>query len=76
VAWLFHLVDTGDLARLDQQFSRLSIERRERFLDQFAGLAGPIVMSVVDVESRTGERVRLYPILLPFTSAWVKRLMD
>jgi acetylornithine/succinyldiaminopimelate/putrescine aminotransferase/predicted amino acid dehydrogenase len=76
VAWLFHLVDTDDLARLDQQFIRLTSERRERFLDQFAGLAGPIVMSVVDVESLTGERVRLYPILLPFTSAWVKRLMD
>jgi len=76
VAWLFHLIDTDDLTRLDAQFSRLSIDRRERFLDQFVGLAGPIVMSVVDVESRTGERVRLYPILLPFTSAWVKRLMD
>jgi acetylornithine/succinyldiaminopimelate/putrescine aminotransferase/predicted amino acid dehydrogenase len=76
VAWLFHLVDTDDLTRLDAQFSRLSIDRRERFLDQFVGLAAPIVMSVVDVESLTGDRVRLYPILLPFTSAWVKRLMD
>ena len=76
VAWLFHLIDTDDLTRLDAQFCRLSVERRERFLDQFAGLAAPIVMSVVDVESLTGERVRLYPILLPFTSAWVKRLMD
>jgi len=76
VAWLFHLIDTDDLTRLDAQFSRLSIERRERFLDRFAGLAAPIVMSVVDVESLTGDRVRLYPILLPFTSAWVKRLID
>jgi acetylornithine/succinyldiaminopimelate/putrescine aminotransferase/predicted amino acid dehydrogenase len=76
VAWLFHLIDADDVTRLDGQFGRLPSDRRERFLDQFVGLAGPIVMSVVDVESLTGDRVRLYPILLPFTSRWVKRLID
>jgi fatty aldehyde-generating acyl-ACP reductase len=33
-------------------------------------------MSAVDVRSVTGSEVRLYPILLPFTSRWVKRLID
>jgi predicted amino acid dehydrogenase len=33
-------------------------------------------MSAVDIRSIAGNEVRLYPILLPFTSSWVKRLLD
>ena len=29
-----------------------------------------------DVRSRTGDEVRLYPILLPVTSRWIKRQID
>jgi len=76
VAWLCHLIDADDLTALEPAFGNLSFEKRQNFLDHFGPRASPVVMSAVDVRSRTGEKVRLYPILLPVTSRWIKRRID
>lgn len=76
VGWLCHLVDADDLVSLEGSFAELSGQERENYVSHFVARASPIVMSAVDIRSLTGEMVRLYPILLPFTSSWVKRLID
>lgn len=76
VAWLFHLIDGDDLGRLDGQFSKLPSSRREDLLRRLAPLSTPTVMSAVDVRSVSGATARLYPILLPVTSSWIRQLMD
>ena len=76
VAWLFHLIDGDDLVALEPPFGNVSIEMREEYLDRFGALANPVVMSAVDVRSRAGDKVRLYPIMLPVTSRWMKSRID
>ena len=76
VALLFHLIDASDLTALEPAFGHLPFEKRQEFLDHFGAALNPVVMSAVDVRSRTGDRVRVYPILLPVTSHWIKRLID
>jgi acetylornithine/succinyldiaminopimelate/putrescine aminotransferase/predicted amino acid dehydrogenase len=76
IAWLCHMIDADDLVALEPDFGNLAFWERQRFLDQFASRANPVVMSAVDIHSRTGDKLRLYPILLPVTSQWIKRLMD
>ncbi len=76
VGWLFHLVDADDLLSLEPSFAALSFGEREDYLARFASHAAPVVMGAVDVRSATGAEVRVYPILLPFTSRWVKRRID
>lgn len=73
VAWLFHLIDENDLVHLEPGFDKLSLPERAAFLERFAPLAEPVVMDAVDVHSTAGEAVRLYPIVLPVTSAWLLR---
>jgi acetylornithine/succinyldiaminopimelate/putrescine aminotransferase/predicted amino acid dehydrogenase len=76
VAWLCHLVDADDLVSLEPAFAELSFQQREDYLAQFVSWSAPVVLSAVDVRSSAGGVVRLYPILLPFTSRWIKRGMD
>jgi len=76
VAWLCHMIDNDGLVHLEPSFGNRSDEQRERLLSRLAPLANPVVLSEVLVGSPTGQSVRLYPILLPVTSAWIKRCMD
>ena len=76
VAWLCHLIDADDLVSLEPAFDQLPFQEREDYLAHFVSRVSPVVMSAVDVRSVTGCVVRVYPILLPFTSRWVKRLLD
>ena len=73
VGWLCHLVDVDDLTRQEPRLGDLPFARREQLLERFAPLAGPVVMSGVDVHSLAGDAVRLYPILLPFSSRMARR---
>ena len=76
VAWLCHLIDAHDLTTLEPAFGNIPFEKRQEYLDHFAPRANPVVMSAVDIRSRTGDKVRVYPILLPVTSRWIKRRID
>ena len=76
VAWLCHLVDNDDLVSLEPSMGALSSAEREQFLGRLIPRVAPVVLSSVDIHSVTGEVVRLYPILLPFTSRWAKRQME
>jgi acetylornithine/succinyldiaminopimelate/putrescine aminotransferase/predicted amino acid dehydrogenase len=76
VAWLCHMIDADHLVSIEPAFATLSFQQRERFLSRLVPHATPVMMSAVDVRSRTGSAVRLYPILLPFTSAWAKQRID
>ena len=76
VAWLCHLIDANDLVSLEPSFSALPLRQREDYLARLGSRMSPVVLSAVDVRSVTGGVVRLYPILLPFTSRWVKRRID
>ncbi|MEX0741165.1 MAG: hypothetical protein WD079_00110, partial [Phycisphaeraceae bacterium] len=76
VAWLCHMIDDADLVSLEPAYIEHTRDRRNRLLDRLAPLANPVVMSEVDVRSARGDVVRLYPILLPVTSAWMKRCID
>lgn len=76
VAWLCHLVDTEDLVSLEPGFAASPPHEREALLGNLAGQAAPILMSSVDVESRAGGVTRLYSILLPVTSSWIKNRIE
>ena len=76
VAWLFHLVDDRDLLKLEPAFAELSSSEREAFLGRHAPGCAPVVMSSVDIRSRTGRTVRFHPILLPVTSRWMKHHLE
>ncbi|MBT4867879.1 MAG: aminotransferase class III-fold pyridoxal phosphate-dependent enzyme [Planctomycetaceae bacterium] len=73
VAWVFHMIDANDLVHLEPECGELTLPERDAFLERFAPLAEPVVMDAVDVRSSAGETVRLYPIVLPVTSAWLLR---
>lgn len=76
VGWLCHMIDADDLVALEPAFEAMPLEERERYVAHWLPRMAPVVMSAVDVRSLTGESVRVYPILLPFTSRWIKRLLD
>lgn len=76
VAWLCHLIDADDFSSLEPAFASRTRDEREDFLARSVARAAPVVLSAVDVRSVTGAAVRLYPILLPFTSRWIKRQLD
>lgn len=71
VAWVFHLVDEGDLTHLDPSLKALTRKQKLAFCQCLSRLCEPIVMDAVDVQSITGDRVALVPILLPVTSRWM-----
>lgn len=73
VAWLFHLVDSSDLAHMDPALKALTLEEKHAFCQRWSTLCEPVVMPTVDICSLAGNVVRLYPILLPVTSPWMLR---
>ncbi len=76
VGWLCHMIDADDLTRQEPRLSILAPADRERLLERFSPFACPVVMSAVDVRSAGGEKLRLYPIMLPFTSRMAKHWLD
>jgi acetylornithine/succinyldiaminopimelate/putrescine aminotransferase/predicted amino acid dehydrogenase len=76
VGWLCHLIDADDLVSLESDLRDWTTFERERLLERFLPQSAPTVMSAVEIRSPAGGRVQLLPILLPFTSRWVKRRMD
>lgn len=76
VGWLCHMIDADGLVSLEPAFAEMSFAEREAYLAHFVTRAAPIVLGAVDVRSATGRVVRVYPILLPFTSRWVKHQLD
>jgi predicted amino acid dehydrogenase len=71
VAWIFHFVDEGDLTHLDPSLDAFTRKQKSAFCQRLSRLCEPIVMDAVDVQSATGNRVSLVPILLPVTSRWM-----
>jgi predicted amino acid dehydrogenase len=76
VAWLCHLVDSDDLVSLEPGFVDEPADRREALMEHLAPRVAPVAMNPVDIRSITGATVRFQPILLPFTSHWVKQCID
>ncbi len=76
IAWLCHAVDARHLAALDPSVAHLTNEALEEYFEPRGGFANPAVMSCVEVQSRTGAKTLLYPILLPVTSQWMKRRIE
>jgi acetylornithine/succinyldiaminopimelate/putrescine aminotransferase/predicted amino acid dehydrogenase len=76
VAWLCHMIDADDLTKQEPRLGEFPYERREQLLDRFRPFACPAIMSAVDVASGDGEVVRLYPIMLPFSSRMAKWGLD
>lgn len=76
VGWLCHLIDADDFISLEPAFAEMPFEEREDYLAHFVSRVSPIVLGAADVRSAAGVSVRVYPILLPFTSRWVKRRLD
>ncbi len=76
VAWLFHGIDVRDMIAQEASFGRMSHDALEDYLEQFSVFANPVVMSAVNVRSRTGDTIRLYPIMLPVTSHWMKSRIE
>jgi acetylornithine/succinyldiaminopimelate/putrescine aminotransferase/predicted amino acid dehydrogenase len=76
VGWLCHLVDNDDLVRLEPAFAALAPGEREGFLEHLLPRVAPVMMGSTDIRSIRGDMVRFHPILLPFTSRWVKAQLD
>ena len=76
VGWLCHMIDADDLISLDPSFAGVPFQEREDYLAHLVSHMTPVAISAVDVRSATGGVVRVYPILLPFTSSWVQRRLD
>jgi len=76
MAWLCHAVDARHLTVLDPSIAHLTDEALEEHFESLGALANPVVMSCVEVQSLTGEKTLLYPILLPVTSRWMKRRIE
>lgn len=75
-AWLFHLIDAQDAPHLEPGLARCGLAQRNTFLNRLAPLAEPVVMPAVTIASAVGGSVGVWPILLPVTSAWLKRQVD
>jgi acetylornithine/succinyldiaminopimelate/putrescine aminotransferase len=76
VGWLCHMIDADGLVSLEPKFAAVPFEEREAYLAHWASRIAPVVMGVTDIRSVTGGLVRVYPILLPFTSRWMKGLLE
>lgn len=76
VAWLFHGIDAHDFVAQEPAFGELSSEALEAYLERSSAFASPVAVSAVDVQSITGQTIRLYPIMLPVTSRWMKRRLE
>ncbi len=76
VAWLCHLIDADDLRSVEPGMEAFAIDQRERLLQRMTSFTAPVVMSSVEVSATTGESVRLYPIMLPFTSRMARRWLE
>lgn len=76
VAWLCHMIDADDLISLEPSFASASLQEREDYLAQLVPFMTPMAISAVDIRSALGGVVRVYPILLPFTSRWVQQRLD
>ena len=76
VGWLCHMIDADDLVTLEPAFAGVPFQEREDYLAHFVSRISPVVISAVDVRSTAGGVVRVYPILLPFTSSWAQRQLD
>ncbi len=76
VGWLCHLIDAESFPPYEPQFRSLSFDKREKYLQHMAPRVAPVVLNAVDIQSKTGKKVRLHAILLPFTSGSVRKWMD
>ncbi len=76
VGWLCHMIDADDLISLEPSFAGVPLQEREDYLAHFVSRIPPVAISAVDVRSTAGGSVRVYPILLPFTSSWVQRRLE
>jgi acetylornithine/succinyldiaminopimelate/putrescine aminotransferase/predicted amino acid dehydrogenase len=76
VAWLCHMIDADDLQGLEPGIEEFTIDQREEVLQRITSFTAPIVMSSVEVSASSGESVRLYPIMLPFTSRMAKHWLE
>lgn len=76
VAWLCHMIDADDLISLEPSFASASLQEREDYLAQLVPFMSPMAISAVDIRSTLGGVVRVYPILLPFTSRWVQQRLE
>lgn len=76
VAWLCHMIDADDLRSVEPGMEAFSIDQCERLLQRMTSFTAPVVMSSVEVSASTGESVRLYPIMLPFTSRMARRWLE
>lgn len=76
VAWLCHMIDADDLISLEPSFASASLQEREDYLAQLVPFMSPMAISAVDIRSTLGGVVRVYPILLPFSSRWVQQRLE
>jgi predicted amino acid dehydrogenase len=76
VAWLCHMIDAEDLRLQDPSLRRFSSEQCEELLHRLTCFSSPVVMSSVEVASAHGERVQLYPVMLPFTSRMARGWLE
>lgn len=76
VGWLCHLIDSDDLVSLEPPFGEWTPAIREALLARVAARVAPVEVGATDIRSATGRIARVYPILLPVTSRWLKERMD
>ena len=76
VAWLCHMIDADDLLGVEPGIEAFSMDQREQLLQRMTSFTAPVVMSSVEVSASTGESVRLYPIMLPFTSRMARHWLE
>ncbi len=76
VAWLFHLVGPQDVVHLDHQLAKLPRDSRLTYVDRLASIAAPVLMDDIEVSSPSGCTVCVTPILLPVSSAWMRRMFE
>lgn len=72
VAWLFHGIDDRDLVNQERSFGDWTADKRESLLERISVFANPIATGWTDIRSVDGEQVRVFPIMLPVTSRWMK----
>ena len=76
VAWLCHMIDADDFRRQEPGLDRFTAAQQEELLRRLSCFSSPVVMSSVEIASITGDRVQLYPIMLPFTSRIARHWLD
>jgi predicted amino acid dehydrogenase len=76
VAWLCHAVDARHLTELYPVIGHLNEVACEDYFESISRNAEPLQMNSVLVRSQANTMARLYPILLPVTSQWMKRRIE